>query len=67
MSSHLWPELSAQLLAVTATAHWLEYADWWKVVLKEPLQIVDGMAREYGTAAGSGLEWNEAGLAPYLI
>jgi mandelate racemase len=67
VSSHLWPELSAQLLAVTPTAHWLEYADWWNVVLKEPLQIADGVAQEYGTRAGSGLEWNEAALAPLLI
>ena len=29
VSNHLWPEISAQLLSVTPTAHWLEYADWW--------------------------------------
>ena len=28
VSSHLWPELSAHLLSVTPSAHWLEYADW---------------------------------------
>ena len=28
MSSHLYPEISAHLLAVTPTAHWLEYMDW---------------------------------------
>ena len=28
LSSHLWPEVSAQLLCATPTAHWLEYADW---------------------------------------
>jgi len=28
MSSHLYPEVSAQLLAVTPTAHFLEYVDW---------------------------------------
>jgi len=26
VSNHLWPEISAQLLAATPTAHWLEYA-----------------------------------------
>ena len=28
MSSHLFPEVSAQLLAATPTRHWLEYVDW---------------------------------------
>ena len=28
MSSHLFPEVSAHLLAVTPTCHWLEYVDW---------------------------------------
>ena len=28
MSSHLFPEVSAHLLAATPTAHWLEYVDW---------------------------------------
>ena len=28
MSSHLYPEISAHLLAVTPTRHWLEYVDW---------------------------------------
>ena len=67
VSSHLWPELSAQLLAVTPTAHWLEYADWWNVVLENPLHIVDGIARDYGARPGSGVEWNEHALAPHLI
>ena len=34
MSNHLWPEISAQLLSVTPTAHWLEYADWWNPILQ---------------------------------
>jgi mandelate racemase len=45
ISNHLWPELSAQLLCATPTAHWLEYADWWNPILKEPLQIENGLAR----------------------
>jgi mandelate racemase len=44
VSSHLWPELSAQLLSVTPTAHWLEYADWWNPILKVPLEIQAGQA-----------------------
>ena len=36
VSNHLWPEVSAQLLCVTPTAHWLEYADWWNPILRNP-------------------------------
>jgi len=50
MSSHLWPEISAQLLCVTPTAHWLEYADWWNPILAEPLAIVGGAAVLAGIA-----------------
>jgi len=28
VSNHLWPEISAQLMCATPTAHYLEYADW---------------------------------------
>jgi mandelate racemase len=58
LSSHLWPELSAQLLCVTPTAHWLEYADWWNPIVREPLVIENGMARvEHAT--GTGVAWND--------
>lgn len=58
VSNHLWPEISAQLLAVTPNAHWLEYADWWSDVLAEPLVLRDGMTDIAGVA-GSGVAWNE--------
>ena len=66
LSSHLWPELSAQLLSVTATAHWLEYADWWNPILAAPLRIENGMAVCEGTL-GSGMEWNEEAVARYAV
>ena len=44
MSSHLFPEVSAHLLAATPTAHWLEYVDWADKIVAEPLRIVDGHA-----------------------
>jgi mandelate racemase len=62
VSSHLRPEVSAQLLSATPTAHWLEYADWWNPVIKEPLRIENGMAITDGVR-GSGVEWNEDGIA----
>jgi mandelate racemase len=64
VSSHLWPEISAQLLCVSPTAHWLEYADWWNAILSEPLRIENGMAVVSG-APGSGVEWNAEALERY--
>jgi mandelate racemase len=58
MSSHLYPEVSAHLLAATPTAHWLEYVDWINAVVTEPLRIVNGMAQP-SERPGNGLEWNE--------
>ena len=58
LSNHLWPEISAQLLCVTPTAHWLEYADWWNPIMGEPLEIKNGMASVEG-AMGTGVSWNE--------
>jgi mandelate racemase len=66
VSNHLWPEISARLLAVTPTAHWLEYADWWNDILREPLAIRDGMT-DVGDAPGSGVDWNEAAIAPLVV
>ena len=57
LSSHLWPELSAQLLSVTPTAHWLEYADWWNPILAAPLRLENGMAICDG-AIGAGIDWD---------
>lgn len=57
-SSHLWPEISAQLLAVTPTAAWLEYADWWNPVLKSPLVVKDGCSSIEGVI-GSGVEFDD--------
>ena len=64
MSSHIFPEISAQLLCVTPTAHWLEYADWWNPILEEPLRIQDGMAI-VENATGSGVSWNETAVERY--
>jgi mandelate racemase len=65
VSSHLWPEISAQLLSVTPTAHWLEYADWWNPILAEPLRIVNGQADASGVI-GTGVEWNETAVTRFL-
>lgn len=65
ISNHLWPEISAQLLCVTPTAHWLEYADWWNPVLQEPLRIENGMTNVVGTS-GTGVVWDEEAVTRFL-
>src|ERR1044071_3899485 len=64
MSSHLYPEFSAHLLAVTPTCHWLEYVDWAAPVLKEPIEIRDGHA-VIPNRPGAGIEWNEEAVKRY--
>ena len=64
MSNHLWPEISARLLCCTPTAHWLEYADWWNPILREPLQTENGMAMVENTV-GSGVDWDEAAVSRF--
>ena len=53
------PETSAHLLAVTPTAHFLEYVDWADKVVQEPLRIVDGRP-SCPTGPGHGIVWDEA-------
>lgn len=65
VSNHLFPEWSAQMLSVTENAHWLEYADWWNPVLREPLRIENGIAKP-DTRPGSGIEWNEEAIRGML-
>ena len=64
ISSHLYPELSAHLLAVTPTRHWLEYMDWANAILAQPLIITDGQA-VLSDAPGNGLVWNEEAVERY--
>jgi mandelate racemase len=64
LSNHLWPEISAQLLCATPTAHWLEYAGWWNPVVKEPLCMDKGMAHVEGVL-GSGVEWDDEAISRF--
>lgn len=66
MSSHLFPEVSAHLMTVTPTAHWLEYVDWAAPVLREPARIVDG-AVVVPDRPGNGLEWDEEAVRRYRM
>ena len=60
MSSHLFAEASAHVLAVTPTAHWLEFLDFARAILVSPAEIIDGTLTARGP--GLGLEWNEAAV-----
>jgi len=66
MSSHLYPEASAHLLAATPTCHFLEYVDWADKIVEEPLQIVDGFA-VVPQRPGTGLTWNRKAVEKYRI
>ncbi len=66
ISSHLYPEFSAHLLAATPTCHWLEYVDWAAPVLKQPIEIRDGHAI-ISNRPGACIEWNEEGVEKYRV
>jgi mandelate racemase len=66
LSSHLFPEISAHLLAVSPTRHWLEYVDWADPILEKPLEIEDGHASA-PDAAGIGISWDEEAVQRYSV
>lgn len=66
MSSHLYPEISAHLLAITPTRHWLEYVDWAEPILREPVRFKDGNVTAID-APGSGIAWNEDAVAKFEV
>jgi mandelate racemase len=66
MSSHLFPEVSAHLLAATPTAHFLEYMDWADRILAQPLEIMDGFA-VVPQRPGNGLTWDAKAVEKYRI
>ena len=66
LSSHLWSELSAQLLCATPTAHSLEYSDWWNAILREPLAVERGMA-QVEHAEATGVAWNDRAVEKFAI
>jgi len=66
MSSHLFPEVSCHLLAVTPTCHWLEYVDWADPVLETPAKLKDGHVL-IPDEPGVGMKWNEKAVKQYAL
>jgi len=66
MSSHLFPEASVQLLAVTPTRHWLEFVDWAEPVLRDPVRVEKGLAIG-PSGPGLGVRWDEKAVKKYLL
>jgi mandelate racemase len=57
ISSHLFAEASSHLLAVTPTAHFLEWLDFASPLLTEPFLPKDGCATARGP--GLGMSWDK--------
>ncbi len=66
MSSHLFPEVSCHLLAVTPTCHWLEYVDWADPILEEPVQLKDGHVL-VPDRPGIGMRWDEKAVTRHSL
>jgi len=66
MSSHLFPEVSSHLLAVTPTCHWLEYVDWADPVLEEPARLKDGHVI-VPERPGIGMRWDEKAVKRFQL
>ena len=54
------------VLAVTPTAHWLEYMDWAVQIVAEPIRITNGDAI-IPDRPGSGVTWNEDAVKRYAL
>ena len=65
VSSHLFIEASAHVLAVTPTCDWLEFMDFGSPVLLDPCLPVNGAVTARGP--GLGMAWNEDVVARCLV
>jgi mandelate racemase len=66
MSSHLFPEVSSQLMRVTPTAHLCEWTDWTEPMLEEPYKLKDGNII-IPNVPGTGIDFREDILEKYKI
>jgi mandelate racemase len=66
LSSHLFPEISAHLLAVSPTCDWLEYVDFANPILLEPARVEKGHV-VIDETPGFGLAWDEDAVKRFLL
>jgi mandelate racemase len=66
MSTHLYPEMSAHMMRVTDSAHWLEWQDWADPILMEPFEVKDGHII-VPDRPGQGVEWDEKAVASFAL
>lgn len=66
LSSHLFQEISAHVLAATPTAHWLERLDIAGPIVETDLTFKDGAAT-LTDRPGAGIAWIESAIAKYEV
>jgi mandelate racemase len=62
ISSHMYPEVSAHVLAALPNAQYLEHLDKAAPLLQQPLQLRDGNA-----IPGAPMEWDESAVARFSV
>ena len=65
LSSHLYPEASAHVLAAAPAMHYLEYLDFAGAILADPARPESGEMTARGP--GLGIDWNEKAVERYLV
>src|SRR5690606_33018497 len=65
VSSHVFVEASAHALAVTPTAHWLEFLDVAGAVMQQPALVENGAIAPRGP--GLGIDWDETAVRRYSV
>ena len=66
ISSHLYPEISAHLLAATPSAHLLEHLDLAGPLLEHPVTVRDGHVTVPDTP-GTGIAWDEDAVSRFEL
>lgn len=66
VSTHLYPEVSAHLMRVSESAHWLEWQDWADPILARPFERRDGQL-VIPDLPGCGIEWDADAVKRYRM
>jgi mandelate racemase len=66
MSSHIFQEFSAHVLAISPTCHYLERMDLAGPILEPTMTFKDGHA-QFGNEAGAGIVWRESEVKRFAV